>query len=122
MCNGETWHFPEPRMRYVPRMDESGRMIMTVGRPAFGDELAPILDRAFEAESDVELVASTAEFAYYALRQNYRLEADELQELVYFIPGDEANFAIWQELFKFARGDLFAIEGNEEPPKPLAVG
>lgn len=113
--DGAAWHFPKPKLRFIPAADDQGELHLKSDGFTLGREIDPYLDRVMEADTDVEIIEAAMMMGYYALRQNYLIELGELGKLLFYIHDDD-NLEMWKQLVGFVRGDA------QEGPKVSAVG
>lgn len=113
LADGQTWLLARPRMRLVPTVDPAADPAdlaeLRFGpalRSGFGPAYDQLLDRYVDADTDgVDSANALLALAAYLLLTNYPgLDFDALADLLPFIPGDDANSAMWEAIAAVALG------------------
>lgn len=111
--NGENWFLPLPTLAFKMILDENGepQTRRTASRKSFAAvEFANYLELLDSAERDDEYLKSITVLAIRLLRQNYRIDDDEI--------GDLFVFEIEEDGFPLYRAINDAIFGRSPKPSP----
>jgi hypothetical protein len=113
LCDGQTWHFRKPRVRWRPVKQSDGMMKTKARSAELGPEADELLGVIFADVDSPRFTFSDARFEMLSrlLLANYDLTDEDFAELVYLREdGDEAHREMWRE--------LSALVAGQGSPKP----
>lgn len=105
--DNQEWSFPRPRIRFMPRAGEDGRITTAIAAaPGLGAEFERWFDVLMGVTDADALEEWNAKFGAAAklLMQNYDLAVADLAELLYWESGDDESDARWVEIERAIRG------------------
>jgi hypothetical protein len=108
--NGETWFLPLPRVAYRMHIDANGEACMKRSASNASVEYAAYMEMMAQSNVDNEWLRGISVLALRLLRENYRIENDEVGDLFVFeVANDDVPLYT-------ALGD--ALFGNGPKPSP----
>jgi hypothetical protein len=90
LADGQTWWLPKPWLEIRPTF-RGGRSVGAYPVLTYGRELDELLDAVGKSDDGIVQIGAVAGLGAYLLRQQYRLDDQDLDELLCFRVGDEAS-------------------------------
>ncbi len=111
LADGQAWTLPKPRIRFTPRVTESG--VEVWGGASLGPESDALLDVLYGVEPvpPLERLRAKFEMAVRLLSANYNLKSEDFARLLVLEPGDPVSEARWDQLGE-------AVTGAAPKPSP----